>query len=336
MQFCRRRSTSSPTPMGHTERAGSAGAGSGATSPALFLWDSSVLPLIPLGACSATLDTPPRPPFSASPAALPRYLHRHTHRQTRCSPSSKRAERIREELNASGGGNVSTSNAAQNTQRTVAHDPELGTPKARRVLSLPTPVLRTTEAAIAPWACGGEAQDESSESFIGSQYSTNFKARNTDVTQQRGGQPRAIAPHVHRHRVPWSVYVRWWDWDTSVEEAMNGLHNLVASGKVLYLGVSDTPAWVVAQANQYARDHGKSPFVRYQGLWDVLNRSFEREIPPMARARGLALAPWNECHCRRQIPHGRQRGGAACNWRERAYSVHSRQYVLNKVLEDDG
>ncbi|KAJ7661479.1 Aldo/keto reductase [Mycena polygramma] len=89
------------------------------------------------------------------------------------------------------------------------------------------------------------------------------------------------------------LYVHWWDWDTSVEEVMNGLHNLVTQGKVLYLGVSDTPAWVVAQANQYARDHGKTPFVIYQGAWNVLERSFEREIIPMARAHGLALAPWN-------------------------------------------
>ena len=74
---------------------------------------------------------------------------------------------------------------------------------------------------------------------------------------------------------------------------MNQLHHLVSSGQVLYLGISDTPAWVVATANQYARDHGKTPFVIYQGAWNVLERSFERDIIPMARAHGLALAPWN-------------------------------------------
>ena len=74
---------------------------------------------------------------------------------------------------------------------------------------------------------------------------------------------------------------------------MNALHNLVISGKVLYLGVSDTPAWVVADANRYAIDHGKSPFVIYQGRWNVLSRDFEREIIPMARHLGLALAPWD-------------------------------------------
>ena len=43
-----------------------------------------------------------------------------------------------------------------------------------------------------------------------------------------------------------------------------GLNNLVRAGKVLYLGVSDTPAWIVSKANQYARDHGLAQFVIYQ------------------------------------------------------------------------
>jgi len=87
--------------------------------------------------------------------------------------------------------------------------------------------------------------------------------------------------------------VHWWDWTTSVEEIMNALHNLVVERKVLYLGISDTPAWIVAKANQYAKDHGKTPFSIYQGRWSVLERSFERDIIPMARAEGLALAPWD-------------------------------------------
>lgn len=74
---------------------------------------------------------------------------------------------------------------------------------------------------------------------------------------------------------------------------MDHLHKLVLSGKVLYLGASDMPAWIVSQANQYARDHGKSRFVIYQGAWNVMARSFERDIIPMARNHGMALAPWN-------------------------------------------
>ena len=54
-----------------------------------------------------------------------------------------------------------------------------------------------------------------------------------------------------------------------------------------FQGVSDTPAWVVSQANQYARDHGKTPFVIYQGLWNVMDRAIEREIVPMCKAHGM-------------------------------------------------
>lgn len=86
--------------------------------------------------------------------------------------------------------------------------------------------------------------------------------------------------------------MHWWDFETSVEEVMDGLHNLVVAGKVLYLGISDTPAWIVAQANTYAKAYGKTPFAVYQGRWSILDRSFERDIIPMARAFGMALAPF--------------------------------------------
>ncbi|KAJ2933934.1 hypothetical protein H1R20_g3146, partial [Candolleomyces eurysporus] len=87
-------------------------------------------------------------------------------------------------------------------------------------------------------------------------------------------------------------YVHFWDYSTSIEELMQALHALVLKGQVLYLGISDAPAWVVSQANQYARDHALTPFSVYQGSWSILDRSFEREIIPMTRSQGMALAPW--------------------------------------------
>lgn len=109
-------------------------------------------------------------------------------------------------------------------------------------------------------------------------------------------------------------YVHFWDYTSSVEEVMNGLHTLVALGKVLYLvslsptvnksrkrfdsrflcqGISDAPAWIVSEANRYAKDHGKTPFVIYQGMWNVCTRDMERDLIPMCRAHGMAIAPWN-------------------------------------------
>ncbi|CAG7919889.1 unnamed protein product [Penicillium olsonii] len=88
------------------------------------------------------------------------------------------------------------------------------------------------------------------------------------------------------------LYVHWWDFSTSVEEVMTSLNQLVLSGKVLYLGISDTPTWVVTKANQYARDHGLRPFSVYQGRWNAAMRDFERDIIPMAASEGMGLAPW--------------------------------------------
>ncbi|EPS28423.1 putative aryl-alcohol dehydrogenase AAD14 [Penicillium oxalicum] len=89
------------------------------------------------------------------------------------------------------------------------------------------------------------------------------------------------------------LYLHWWDHTTSIEEVMDSLHILVEQGKVMYLGISDSPAWVVSAANTYARAHGKTPFSVYQGRWNVMRRDFEREILPMARHFGMALAPWD-------------------------------------------
>lgn len=88
------------------------------------------------------------------------------------------------------------------------------------------------------------------------------------------------------------LYVHWWDFSVSIPELMQSLNHLVASGKVLYLGVSDTPAWVVTKANEYARNHGLRQFCVYQGRWSAAFRDFERDIIPMCRAEGMALAPW--------------------------------------------
>lgn len=120
------------------------------------------------------------------------------------------------------------------------------------------------------------------------------------------------------------MYVHWFDFTTSIEEIMQSLNQLVLSGKVLYLGISDTPAWVVSRANECmlfsyqvishlcitveqspkpsdkykadsttdARSHGLRQFSVYQGHWSCAARDFERDIIPMCKAEGMALAPW--------------------------------------------
>lgn len=64
------------------------------------------------------------------------------------------------------------------------------------------------------------------------------------------------------------------------------------SSTVLYLGISDTPAWVVSKCNAYAEAHGLSKFVIYQGRWSAVSRDMERDLLPMAASEGMAIASW--------------------------------------------
>jgi aryl-alcohol dehydrogenase-like predicted oxidoreductase len=88
-------------------------------------------------------------------------------------------------------------------------------------------------------------------------------------------------------------WVHAWDFMTPVEEVMRGLDDLVRSGKVLYVGVSDTPAWVVSRANTLAELRGWTPFVGLQIRYSLIDRTAENDLLPMARALDLAVTPWS-------------------------------------------
>ncbi|KAL4920711.1 putative aryl-alcohol dehydrogenase Aad14 [Aspergillus aurantiobrunneus] len=137
--------------------------------------------------------------------------------------------------------------------------------------------------------------------FIATKFTNNYRMYDlgTGKTVNYGGNHKkalylSVADSLRKLQTSYIdlLYVHWWDWTTSIEELMDALHNLVEQGKVLYLGISDTPAWVVSAANVYAKDHGKTPFSVYQGLWSVKDRDLERDIIPMARHFGMALCPW--------------------------------------------
>jgi aryl-alcohol dehydrogenase-like predicted oxidoreductase len=84
-----------------------------------------------------------------------------------------------------------------------------------------------------------------------------------------------------------------WDVHTPIEETMAALDDLVRAGKVRYLGVSDTPAWKIAEANITARFRGWSSFIGLQIEYSLLERSVEQELVPMALELGLGITPWS-------------------------------------------
>ncbi|KAI1201432.1 norsolorinic acid reductase [Nemania serpens] len=162
-------------------------------------------------------------------------------------------------------------------------------------------------------------QDEESETWVGewmksrgvrdqmviaTKYTTNYQSRasgqyNDDILINfQGNGTKSLHISVNRSLKKLQtdyidvLYVHWWDFSTSIPEVMQSLNQLVLAGKVLYLGISDTPAWIVSKANEYARNNGLRQFSVYQGLWSAATRDFEREIIPMTKAEGMGLAPW--------------------------------------------
>ena len=89
------------------------------------------------------------------------------------------------------------------------------------------------------------------------------------------------------------LWVHMWDHATPVEEVMRALDDLVASGKVLYVGVSDTPAWIVSEANMLADLRGWSRFVGLQIEYSLVERTPERDLLPMAQSRELTVLDWS-------------------------------------------
>jgi len=157
----------------------------------------------------------------------------------------------------------------------------------------------TSEQFIGEWMEGRGIRDQI---IVASKYTFNYKLGDTSTKQKvvfHGNNAKSLRLSLEnslkalRTTYVDILYVHIWDWETSIEELMGNLHALVLSGKVLYLGISDTPAWIVSQANQYAKDHALTPFCVYQGCWNVMDRSFERDIIPMAREHGMALTVWN-------------------------------------------
>lgn len=80
---------------------------------------------------------------------------------------------------------------------------------------------------------------------------------------------------------------------TPIEEVMRSLDDLIRSGKILYIGISDVPAWVVSNANAIADLRGWSFFIGLQIMYNLIERSAERELLPMARALDIGVTVWS-------------------------------------------
>jgi aryl-alcohol dehydrogenase-like predicted oxidoreductase len=112
---------------------------------------------------------------------------------------------------------------------------------------------------------------------------------------QRKNMVQSVEASLKRLRTEYIdlYWVHVWDQITPVDEVMRGLDDLVRGGKVLYVGISDAPAWWVAQANTLAHLRGWSPFIALQIEYSLLERTVERELIPMAKALNLGVTAWS-------------------------------------------
>lgn len=89
------------------------------------------------------------------------------------------------------------------------------------------------------------------------------------------------------------LWLHAWEFRTPIEEVMRSLDDLVRQGKVLYLAISDVPAWKVAQANTIAQMRGWSRFIAVQAHYNLVERTSEHALLPMCRDFGINLMPWS-------------------------------------------
>ena len=128
-------------------------------------------------------------------------------------------------------------------------------------------------------------------------------------------------------------WVHIWDRATPLEETMRALDDAVRSGKVLYVGVSDMPAWTVARANTIAELRGWTPFAGIQVRYNLAQRDIERELLPMADALGLSVAVWSPLAA--GLLSGKfNRGEAAKDSRLAGREISERELEIAGLVQD--
>ena len=138
--------------------------------------------------------------------------------------------------------------------------------------------------------------DHRDEIVLATKYSAPM--RQGDLNAQGNSRKHMMeSVHASLKRLGTDYIDLYWvharDHTTLAEEIMRGLDDLVTSGKVLYIGISDAPAWQVARCNTIAELRGWSRFVGLQIRYSLIDREVEHELLPMAEALELTVTPWD-------------------------------------------
>jgi aryl-alcohol dehydrogenase-like predicted oxidoreductase len=131
---------------------------------------------------------------------------------------------------------------------------------------------------------------------LATKYSNSFPTTDANASgNHRKNMVQAVEASLKRLKTDY-IDLYWmhiWDQLTPAEETMRALDDLVRQGKILYVGVSDAPAWWVAQANTLAQLRGWSPFIAMQIEYSLIERTVERELIPVAKAINIGVTAWS-------------------------------------------
>jgi len=130
---------------------------------------------------------------------------------------------------------------------------------------------------------------------IATKYSLADNKTNTNASgNNRKNMMRSVEASLKRLQTDFIdvFYLHIWDDLTPIDEVLRGLDDLVRQGKINYIAISDTPAWIVSKGNTLAEMMGWSQFIALQVEYSLLQRTPERDLIPMAKHYGITLTPW--------------------------------------------
>jgi aryl-alcohol dehydrogenase-like predicted oxidoreductase len=130
---------------------------------------------------------------------------------------------------------------------------------------------------------------------ISTKYSLTTEPGNPNASgNHRKNMVRSVEDSLKRMGTDYIdlLYLHMWDFRTPVDEILRSFDDLVRAGKVLYIGLSDTPAWQASRMQAIAELRGWTQFCALQISYSLVERTVEREMIPMAKEMGFGVSPW--------------------------------------------
>lgn len=131
---------------------------------------------------------------------------------------------------------------------------------------------------------------------IATKYTHNMRADDANAGgNQRKNLVQSLDASLKRLGIEYIdlLWLHSWDFTTPIAEVMRSLDDMVRAGKVLHLGISNAPAWIVASANVLAQERGWTPFCAMQLLYNLVQRHIESDFLPLARTQDMVITPWS-------------------------------------------